>query len=99
MLQVETCSMDALLQALKHSIGPGTPFFESLSKKPLETVDDLFKRANNYTMLEKDLQVAVSLVMAATQTTQTGKDVGNKQQDKDHLGDGPHSMSPMDSYC
>ncbi|RVW96503.1 hypothetical protein CK203_029634 [Vitis vinifera] len=29
-LQVEACSMDAVLQIFKRSICPGTPFFESL---------------------------------------------------------------------
>ncbi|RVW89558.1 hypothetical protein CK203_043607 [Vitis vinifera] len=36
--------MDALLQVFKRSIGPRTPFFQSLSKKPLETIDDLFRK-------------------------------------------------------
>ncbi|RVW63609.1 hypothetical protein CK203_057395 [Vitis vinifera] len=35
-LQVEACSMDAVLQIFKRSICPGTPFFESLAKKPLQ---------------------------------------------------------------
>ena len=30
------------------------PFFEFLAKKPLETMDDLFKRANKYSMLKDD---------------------------------------------
>ena len=55
MLQVETCSMDALLQAFKRSIGPRNPLFESISKKPLETIDELFRRANKYAILEEDL--------------------------------------------
>ncbi|RVW91908.1 hypothetical protein CK203_030154 [Vitis vinifera] len=32
-LQIEVCSMDAVLQIFKRSICPGTPFFESLAKK------------------------------------------------------------------
>ncbi|RVW52480.1 hypothetical protein CK203_097385 [Vitis vinifera] len=53
-LQVEACSMDAVLQIFKRSICPGTPFFESLAKKPPTTMDDLFRRANKYSMLEDD---------------------------------------------
>ncbi|RVW25883.1 hypothetical protein CK203_110875 [Vitis vinifera] len=34
-LQVEACSMDAVLQIFKRSICPGTPFFESLAKSLL----------------------------------------------------------------
>ena len=51
-LQVEPCSIDIVLQIFKRSICPGTPFFESVAKKPPATMDDLFKRANKYSMLE-----------------------------------------------
>ncbi|RVW27425.1 hypothetical protein CK203_095413 [Vitis vinifera] len=53
-LQVEAYSMDAVLQIFKRSICLGTPFFESLAKKPPTTMDDLFRRANKYSMLEDD---------------------------------------------
>ncbi|RVW82091.1 hypothetical protein CK203_052465 [Vitis vinifera] len=43
MFQVESYSMDAILQIFKRSICLGTPFFVSLTKKPLMTMDDLFK--------------------------------------------------------
>ncbi|RVW53310.1 hypothetical protein CK203_088509 [Vitis vinifera] len=59
-LQVEACSMDAVLQIFKRSICPGTPFFESLAKKPPTTMDDLFRRANKYSMLEDDVRAATS---------------------------------------
>ena len=75
MLQVETCSMDALLQPFKCSIGSGTPFFESISKKPPETINDLFRRANKYVMLKKSLQVVTNLVLVSTQAAQARKDV------------------------
>ncbi|KAJ9678002.1 hypothetical protein PVL29_022782 [Vitis rotundifolia] len=51
-LQVEACSMDAVLQIFKRSICPGTPFFESLTKKPPTTMDDLFRRASKYSSLK-----------------------------------------------
>ena len=57
-LQVEACSMDVVLQIFKRSICPGTPFFESLAKKPPTTMDDLFRRANKYSMLEDDVRAA-----------------------------------------
>ena len=66
MLQVEICSMDALLQPFKNSIESRTPFFESLSKKPLETINDLFRSVNKYAMLEKDLQAVANLVLVST---------------------------------
>ena len=42
-LQVESYNMDAVLQIFKRSIFPGTPFFESLAKKPPTSMDDLFR--------------------------------------------------------
>ncbi|KAL6331375.1 hypothetical protein AAG906_011312 [Vitis piasezkii] len=42
-LQVEAYNMDVVLQIFKRSICPGTPFFESLAKKPPTTMDDLFR--------------------------------------------------------
>ncbi|KAL6348653.1 hypothetical protein AAG906_016182 [Vitis piasezkii] len=47
--------MDAILQILKKNICLGTPFFNSFAKKPLVTMDDLFKRANKYSMLKDDI--------------------------------------------
>ena len=57
-LQVESYSKDVVLQIFKRSICPGTPFFESLAKKPLVTMDDLLIRANKYSMLEDGVRVA-----------------------------------------
>nr|CAN61391.1 hypothetical protein VITISV_014768 [Vitis vinifera] len=64
-LQVEACSMDVVLQIFKRSICPGTPFFESLAKKPPTTMDDLFRRANKYSMLEDDVRAATQQVLVA----------------------------------
>lgn len=64
-LQVEACSMDAVLQIFKRSICPGTPFFVSLAKKPPTTMDDLFRRANKYSMLEDDVRAATQQVLVA----------------------------------
>ena len=43
MLQVESYSMDDILQIFKRSICPGMPFFKSLAKNLLVIMDDLFK--------------------------------------------------------
>lgn len=58
LIQMDPCSTDAIVQAFKRNIILGTPFFEFISKKPLETMDDLFRRANKYAMLEDDLRAA-----------------------------------------
>ena len=57
-LQVESYSMDVVLQIFKRRICPGTPFFESLIKNPPMTMDHLFRRANKYSMLKDDVCVA-----------------------------------------
>ncbi|WJZ94646.1 hypothetical protein VitviT2T_013486 [Vitis vinifera] len=62
-LQVEACNMDAVLQIFKRSICLGTPFFESLAKKPPTTMDDLFRHANKYSMLEDDVRAATQQVL------------------------------------
>ena len=62
-LQVESYSMDVVLQIFKRSICLGTPFFESLAKKPPTTMDDLFRRANKYSMLEDNVQATTQQVL------------------------------------
>ncbi|RVW96889.1 hypothetical protein CK203_026042 [Vitis vinifera] len=57
--------MDAVLQIFKRSICPGASFFESLAKKPPTTMDDLFRRANKYSMLEDDVRAATQQVLVA----------------------------------
>ena len=62
-LQVEYCSMDVVLRIFKRSICSGTPLFESLVKKPPVTMDDGFKQANKYSMLEDNVRVATQLIL------------------------------------
>ncbi|KAL6333776.1 hypothetical protein AAG906_028962 [Vitis piasezkii] len=88
-LQVEACSMDAVLQIFKRSICPGTPFFESLAKKPPTTMDDLFKRANKYSMLEDDVRAATQQVMVAGQAARAvRKEMLNLRTGQGHLTGG-----------
>ena len=60
--------MDAVLQIFKRSICPGTPFFESLAKKPPTRMDDLFRRASKYSMLEDDVCASTQQILVAGQT-------------------------------
>ena len=66
MLQVEFCSMDVILQIFKRSICLGMLFFESFAKKPSKTMDDLFKLANKYSMLEDDVRTAIQQVLVTS---------------------------------
>ncbi|RVX03716.1 hypothetical protein CK203_023099 [Vitis vinifera] len=53
----------------KLSICPSTPFFESLAKKPPMTMNDLFRRASKYSMLEDDVRAATQQVLVAGQAS------------------------------
>ncbi|RVW60021.1 hypothetical protein CK203_089513 [Vitis vinifera] len=70
-LQVESYSMDAVLQIFKRSICPRTLFFESLAKKPPTSMDDLFRHASKYFMLEDDVCAATQQVLVAGQATKS----------------------------
>ncbi|RVW50251.1 hypothetical protein CK203_110212 [Vitis vinifera] len=93
-LQIEACSMDAILQIFKRSICPGTPFFESLAKKPPTTMDDLFRRASKYSMLEDDVRAATQQVLVAGQASRDDADRHAKPPDRpkpvDRRQDGPN---------
>ncbi|WJZ99756.1 hypothetical protein VitviT2T_018173 [Vitis vinifera] len=86
-LQVEACGMDVVLQIFKRSICPGTPFFESLAKKPLTTMNDLFRRANKYSMLEDDIRAATQQVLVAGQASRSGMDRSAKLPDRPRPSD------------
>ena len=70
-LQVESYSMDVVLQIFKRSICSGTPFFESLAKKPPTSMDDLFRCANKYSMLEDDVRATTQQVLVAGQAARS----------------------------
>ncbi|KAL6319643.1 hypothetical protein AAG906_020720 [Vitis piasezkii] len=71
-LQVEAYSMDAVLQIFKRSICPSTPFFESIAKKPPTSMDDLFRRASKYSMLEDDVRAATQQILVVGQASRSG---------------------------
>ncbi|RVX17994.1 hypothetical protein CK203_004275 [Vitis vinifera] len=68
LIQIESYSTDAIMQAFKRSIISRTPFFESISKKSLYTMDDLFRRANKYSMLKNNHRAASQQIVAASRT-------------------------------
>ncbi|RVW75280.1 hypothetical protein CK203_055352 [Vitis vinifera] len=81
-LQVKAYSMDAILQIFKRSICPGTLFFESLAKKPPTTMDDLFRRASKYLMLEDDVRAATQQVLVVGQASRSGAEKSAKPPDQ-----------------
>ncbi|RVW96002.1 hypothetical protein CK203_027723 [Vitis vinifera] len=51
------------------SIGLNTPFFKSLAKKSHATMDDLFRRADKYSMLEDNVRAATQQVLVTNRPT------------------------------
>ena len=80
--------MDVVLQIFKRSICPGTPFFESLAKKPPTTMDDLFRRANKYSMLEDDVRAATQQVLVVGQASRSVK-LPDRPRPSDRRQEGP----------
>ena len=66
-LQVESYSMDAILQIFKQSISSSTLFLEPT------TMDNLFRRADKYTMLEDDVRVGSQQVLVNNHRTKNDK--------------------------
>ena len=52
--QIGSYSIDAVLQSFRRSFGPPTPFFQSLSLDPPATMEELFRQADRYSMLENN---------------------------------------------
>ena len=67
--QVESYSIDVVLQNFRRSFGPSTPLFHSLSLDPPTTMEKLYKRADKYSMLEDNICVATQSVMITNQLT------------------------------
>ncbi|KAL6318399.1 hypothetical protein AAG906_041160 [Vitis piasezkii] len=86
-LQVEAYNMDVVLQIFKRSIYPSTPFFESLAKKPPTTMDDLFRRASKYSMLEDDVRAATQQILVAGQASRSGAERSSKLSDRPRPSD------------
>ncbi|RVW23325.1 hypothetical protein CK203_100932 [Vitis vinifera] len=81
-LQVEAYSIDVVLQIFKRNIYPSTPFFESPAKKPPMTMDDLFRRASKYSMLEDDVRAATQQILVAGQASRSGAERSAKIPDR-----------------
>ena len=70
--------MDAILQNFGRGFGPSTPFFQSLSLDPPATMEELYKRANRYSMLEDNIRAATQSVMITNQPAEGNKPLGKK---------------------
>ena len=67
--QIDSYSMDAVLQNFWRSFGPTTPFFHSLSLDPPTTMEELYKRADKYSTLEDNIRAASQIVIITAQSS------------------------------
>ena len=67
--QIDSYSMDAILQIFQKSFEPTTPFFHSLSLDPPTTIEKLYKRANKYSSLEDNIEATSQAVMITAQSS------------------------------
>ena len=56
--QIDIYSMDAVLQNFRRSFGPTTPFFQSLSLDPPVTMEELYRWADKFSIIEDNIRVA-----------------------------------------
>ncbi|KAL6325980.1 hypothetical protein AAG906_038472 [Vitis piasezkii] len=69
-LQVQSYKDGRILQILNGAYARD-PFFEFLSQKPPTSMDDLFRRASKYSMLEDDVRAVTQQVLVAGQAARS----------------------------
>ena len=77
--------MDAILQNFRRSFTPSTYFFLSLSLDSPVTMEELYRRADRYSMLEDNIRVVTQTVMITSQLIE-GNDPFRKQPFKSKEG-------------
>ena len=55
---IDIYSMDTVLKNFRRSFGPTTLFFQSLSLDPPTTMEELYRRADKFSMLEDNIRAA-----------------------------------------
>ena len=71
--QIESYNMDAVLQKFRRSFGPSTPFFQSLSLDLPAIMEELYRRADRYSMLEDNIRAATQTIMITNQPDEKNK--------------------------
>ena len=85
--QVESYKMDAVLQNFRRSFGPSTPFFRSLSLDLPVIMEELYRWADKYSMLEDNIPAAAQTVMIINQSGK-GNNPSGKKPSKSKEGEG-----------
>ena len=69
--RIYSYSMDAVLQNFRMSFRPTTPFFHSLSLDLPAKMEELYKWADKYSMLEDNIRAASQTVMITAQSSKS----------------------------
>ena len=78
--QIDSYSMDAVLQNFQRRFGLTTPFFYSLSLDLPVTMEELYRRADKYSTLEDNIWVAFQTVMITTHSSKPAKKGQSEQK-------------------
>ena len=68
--------MDAVLQNFRIRFGPSTPFFQSLSLDPPAMMEELYRRADRYSMLDDNIYATTQTVMITSHLVEGNKPPG-----------------------
>ena len=85
--QIEFYSMDVVLQTFRTSFRTLTPFFHSLSLDPPTTMEELYRRADIYSMLKDNIQAVTQTVVITNQPIKNDKPARKKPSSKGQNGD------------
>ena len=93
--QVKVYSIDIVLQNFRRNFVPSTIFFHSLSLDPPATMEEFYKRADRYSMLEDNICAATQTVMITSKPDGSSKVEGKKPL-KPGEGQGKNQKRPRD---
>ena len=87
--------MDSVLQNFRRSFASSTPFFHSLSLDPPATMEELYRWAYRYSMLEDNICAATQIVMITSKSAGSSKSEGKKSPEP-REGQGKNRKLPRD---
>ena len=76
LLRLDSMNPDTALQAVKQASRPNTQLFDSLSLQPINSIDELFQRGNQYAMLKDNVVAATKKMVASTSSESRDGDRG-----------------------
>ena len=76
--QIESYSMDPVFQNFRRSFGPSTPFFQSLFLDPPTMMEELYRWADMYTVLEDNIRTATQIVMFISPLAERNQPLGKQ---------------------